>query len=252
MTTSDPAPVPPEFQDSKPVPSQEDLPVLIRDKRTGDIWLVLMIVFFPSLYYAFADLIWPDLRPARPPVVYSAFSMLVSLAGWAALVVFLIDRSGQPYSRYGLGRPKWAIDLTLGFVLMMIPFQMSGIVYSFTDVIFGSHGASNWHEFSPRSPQTAWECVLIGLEMFAVGFVEELVWRGYLMTRIEEVSGSPWKAILLTSVLFGFNHLYQGPAGVIFTTIDGLMYATVFAYTRRLWPVALGHGLLDLILTIRA
>jgi membrane protease YdiL (CAAX protease family) len=242
---SQPAVAVPSVMTTEPAPA-------VRDLRTGDIWLVLLVVFVPSIYYAFADLIWPDLRPVHPPVVYSSINMLVTLAGYAGLITFLIQRSGQPFSRYGLGRPQWVIDPMLGIVLMMIPLQMAGITYTFTHAIFGSHGESNYREFFSRPPHTPWECALVGLEMFAVGFVEELVWRGYLMTRIEEVSGSRWKAILLTSLLFGFNHLYQGPTGVIFTAIDGFMFATVFAYTRRLWPVALGHGLLDLILTIRA
>lgn len=252
MSLPEPADVPSEPTETGPLPAMDEPVLAVRDQRTGDIWLVLLIVFVPSLYYAFADLIWPNIRPVHPPVVYSATSMLMMLAGYGGLIAFLIHRNGQPLSRFGLGRPNVAIDLTLGFVLMMIPFQLSGIINSFTDTLFGSTGWSNWHEYAPRPPHAAWEYALVGLEMFAVGFVEELVWRGYLMTRIVEVSGSTGKAILITSVLFGFNHLYQGPSGVVSATIDGFMYASVFAFTRRLWPVALGHGLLDLILTIRA
>ena len=88
--------------------------------------------------------------------------------------------------------------------------------------------------------------------MMAIGFVEELIWRGYLLTRIEDVTTSRWEAIAISSLLFGFNHLYQGPIGVIGATIDGVLYGTVFAVTRRIWPIALSHGLYDLILMFRA
>ena len=86
--------------------------------------------------------------------------------------------------------------------------------------------------------------------MMAIGFAEELVWRSYLVTRIEEVTDSTIQAIVLTSLLFGLNHLYQGPMGVVSATLIGAMYASVFSVTRRLWPIALAHGLYDLILSV--
>jgi membrane protease YdiL (CAAX protease family) len=250
MTTSEPVPVPPEFQESQLVPAVADQPVLARDKRTGDIWLVLLIVFVPSLYYAFADLIWPHLRPVHPPVGYSSISMLVMLAGYAGLIAFLIHRSAQSFARYGLGRPRWLIDPVLAVGLALIALQLDRVVHSMLVGMIGPFGDSNWREFFPLPPQRTWEYALVGLEMMAVGFVEEFVWRSYLVTRIEEVTGSKIKAIAYTSLMFGFNHLYQGPAGVIGATIDGVMYGIIFTVTRRLWPIALAHGLYDLILSI--
>lgn len=250
MSISEPDAVPNQSTETGLSPAANEPAPVVRDLRTGDIWLVLLVVFVPSIYYAFADLIWPDLRPAHPPIAYSATSMLVMLAGYAGLIAFLIHRNGQSLARYGLGRPRWVIDPILAVVLALIALQLNQFVQSTLAGVVGPFGATNYQEFFPLPPQRGWEYAIVGLEMMAVGFVEEFVWRSYLVTRIEEVTESKFKAIAYSALMFGFNHLYQGPLGVLGATIDGMMYAIVFSVTRRLWPIALAHGLYDLILSI--
>jgi len=83
-------------------------------------------------------------------------------------------------------------------------------------------------------------------------FMEEMVYRGWLMNRLAELlrfSTNGWMAaVLASSALFGVVHLYQGPSGMIATGLSGLVFAGVYLATdRNLWASILAHGFMDTV-----
>ena len=90
----------------------------------------------------------------------------------------------------------------------------------------------------------------LGLVWTFAAFGEEVGYRGYLMKRAADVFGGTrvgWTVgLLLSSILFGFGHFYKGPAGVIDSSVAGLILATVYLLSGRcLWTAILAHGLID-------
>jgi membrane protease YdiL (CAAX protease family) len=88
---------------------------------------------------------------------------------------------------------------------------------------------------------------------FTAGFLEELLWRGYLMNRLVDLQGKNTKlawviALVGSAIIFGLGHTYQGLGGVVKVTAAGLLFGTAFLTVRRnLWPVIIAHALLDTI-----
>jgi hypothetical protein len=83
-------------------------------------------------------------------------------------------------------------------------------------------------------------------------FGEEVSYRRYLLGRAAEALGGTtlayWTALVLASILFGFGHYYQGPAGVFTTACDGFMIGAVYLLMKRnLWVAVFAHGLIDTI-----
>jgi len=83
-------------------------------------------------------------------------------------------------------------------------------------------------------------------------FGEEISYRRYLLGRAADLgNGSTlahWLALIYVSVLFGFGHYYQGPAGVFTTACDGFMIGAAYLLSRRnLWVAVLTHGFVDTI-----
>jgi membrane protease YdiL (CAAX protease family) len=70
------------------------------------------------------------------------------------------------------------------------------------------------------------------------GFMEELMFRGILFRWIEEFGGS-WLALLLSSALFGFAHIWNPGSGVIATSFvaveAGVLLGGAYMLTRNLW-----------------
>jgi Type II CAAX prenyl endopeptidase Rce1-like len=61
----------------------------------------------------------------------------------------------------------------------------------------------------------------------------------------------PWTvnltlALLISSVIFGFNHLYQGAGGVAGTAIVGFLFGLLFLLTGNLLLPIILHGVMDL------
>jgi membrane protease YdiL (CAAX protease family) len=55
-----------------------------------------------------------------------------------------------------------------------------------------------------------------------------------------------WMAMVAVSVLFGFGHYYKGPAGVIDSTVAGLILGAAYLLSgRNLWTSILAHGFID-------
>ena len=86
--------------------------------------------------------------------------------------------------------------------------------------------------------------------MVAGGWGEETLFRGYLFERLGKLLGeSPWAraaVVLLTSVVFGLLHLHdQGIAGAQQATITGLVFGSIFAATRQIWPLVVAHAAFD-------
>lgn len=81
-------------------------------------------------------------------------------------------------------------------------------------------------------------------------FGEELVYRGYLLTRAADAVGRSQAGYLLSmilvAVLFGFGHYYKGPAGILDSTYSGLLLGCAYLVCgRNLWAPILAHGISD-------
>ncbi|MEL1251440.1 CPBP family intramembrane glutamic endopeptidase [Aurantiacibacter gilvus] len=93
---------------------------------------------------------------------------------------------------------------------------------------------------------------VIGVAWFAAGLGEELLWRGFLMDRLERIGGlrgKVWLVLVVQAVLFGLPHLYQGWGGVIVTGMVGLLLGWVRIMQRgNLWAVVIAHAMVDTIM----
>ncbi len=90
---------------------------------------------------------------------------------------------------------------------------------------------------------------LVGVWVTAA-FGEEMLVRGFLMNRLADLCGQTklgWTlALLASSGLFGLQHFYQGPAGMLQTGAVGLLFGGIYlAVGRNLWVTILAHGYID-------
>lgn len=83
----------------------------------------------------------------------------------------------------------------------------------------------------------------VGGTIFVAAMLEEIFFRGFLFQRVEEVVGSFW-ALVAVSTLFGGLHLFNqgaGPLTVISVTLIGALWTAVFVASRNLWVVGFHH-----------
>jgi membrane protease YdiL (CAAX protease family) len=82
---------------------------------------------------------------------------------------------------------------------------------------------------------------------FCIAFSEELSMRAYLVPRLEDLLRSKVGSVVLSSLLFSAYHIYKGTHGLTVAFLFGLVFASYFSLSRRLWPVMVAHGAWDLV-----
>lgn len=95
----------------------------------------------------------------------------------------------------------------------------------------------------PRNrPELGWGAAL----SLNAGVSEELLFRLALPALLVIVTGEPISAFLLAALVFGLLHAYQGPVGVIATTLVGLVFTAIYVVTGSIVVVMALHALFDL------
>jgi membrane protease YdiL (CAAX protease family) len=86
---------------------------------------------------------------------------------------------------------------------------------------------------------------LLLLSSMLTGYCEELFFRSYLMRRLGQ-AGIPrlWTAII-SAILFGSGHGYQGIVGLVSGSLLGLFFAWRWTGSENIHEIAIGHGLFD-------
>jgi membrane protease YdiL (CAAX protease family) len=172
-----------------------------------------------------------------------ALSTLVSLP--AVTLTTWIARKGldrRSFRSLGLVRGKdWQRDLLVGFA---IPIPLFGLIY-LVELGAGWLDFQSWGWAERGVLTTGVGVLLLLLGFVAVGFYEELLFRGYYLQNLRD-GINPMIAVFATSAAFGLAHL--GNLNASWTSTLGIFAAGLFlAYawlrTRALWlPIGIHIG----------
>ena len=160
------------------------------------------------------------------------------LAARVGLTAYFVAASGLPLRRFGLVRPRVVRD-TIVFVMAC---AVCGAIWWVGPLIHRGHDAIEGVEGKPVP-----SLFLLCVAYWVVGFGEELLYRGYLITRLKQLFSSDFQVLILSSLIFGSVHAYQGLPGMAMTALFGLAFGFLFMRTRTLWPLAVAHAGEDLI-----
>ena len=95
--------------------------------------------------------------------------------------------------------------------------------------------------------------ILAVLSMLLVGYVEEVLFRGFLFKALLKKDG-PKPAILISAITFGIGHIVNLLAGqasletaaqVVFAIAWGMIFTVAFYKSGSLWPCIVAHGLVN-------
>ncbi len=169
-----------------------------------------------------------------------------------AIVATFANRKAGGFRGLGMRSPgSWpkllATTLVYGVVIQV----------AFTVVIEPALGKLTGSEVDISAFDSMRGNVVVSLMMLAVGwivggFLEELTFRGFVMTRVRGALGSGswvvWVAILAGCVPFGLAHFYQGPAGMITTGLIGFLLGVVYVrHEYNLWYSVFTHGFVNTV-----
>jgi len=100
-------------------------------------------------------------------------------------------------------------------------------------------------KFLPPDSAVPW--IILILSCVSTGYLEESYFRFYLLSKREEMGIGPHRAILISTLLFSFSHIYEGPWGFLNAALSGVVLAYIFQRFRSLHGIAITHALYNIL-----
>jgi uncharacterized protein len=97
-------------------------------------------------------------------------------------------------------------------------------------------------QLTQLAPANGIEIASWGLLCLIVGFSEELIFRGYLQSQGIALLPSVPIALILTAVIFGAAHGYQGLRGIVLISVYGALFSIIALLRKNLFPGMLAHA----------
>jgi membrane protease YdiL (CAAX protease family) len=90
-----------------------------------------------------------------------------------------------------------------------------------------------------------WTISVLVLQAIKNAVLEEVIVVGYLMRRLDRLGLRPSTVLIISAVLRGSYHLYQGVGPGFANLVMGLVFGAYFRRTGRVLPLIVVHTLLD-------
>ena len=98
---------------------------------------------------------------------------------------------------------------------------------------------------SMLAPHTWGALAIFVLLSCTAGFVEELVFRGYLQRQVGALAGNIYIGAVTSALVFGAGHGYEGVRRMVLIFFFGLMFSALVLWRRNLRSAMIGHALFD-------
>ncbi|MGA3227903.1 MAG: CPBP family intramembrane glutamic endopeptidase [Acidobacteriaceae bacterium] len=180
------------------------------------------------------------------------------LSLWTMAIVSWFWRGGVVFPAWhGMIGPSWLFSspwrtwtlhvVLVGFFVLALAPGMHCLIQPKRIVAY----TRAYEKFAFFLPHTQRERLLFALLSVSAGVCEEWLFRGFVLQTLHGTTRLPWiAALLLSSMLFGWNHLYLGSRELVMTTVIGLALGLVTISNGGLVLPMILHTFLDLQLLI--
>lgn len=185
-------------------------------------------------------------------LTYQLLDIIFALVPVLLVIYFLTDHrqsvsgdgsnAGSAFRKLGFNFERPGRDLLQGLglaVLIGIPslgLYAAGRALGITTAIIPSALDAYW-----------WTVPVLILSAMRHAVVEEVIVVGYLLNRFGKFGWSVPLSIMVSSLLRGTYHLYQGFGPFIGNVVMGVVFAWLYTRTRRVMPLVIAHALLDIV-----
>jgi membrane protease YdiL (CAAX protease family) len=160
-------------------------------------------------------------------------------------------RQAWPWASIGLDRPASAWRLAGQSLLALL----AGWSAALAAMVLATRGLG-WapidaSRFAALEGDVVRLAGMLALSWTCAAFGEEVLFRGFLQSRLRALFGVRRQAGVLAALaqalLFGLAHAYQGPTGMLMSGAIGLAFGLLMLRFRSLWPLVLAHGVIDTV-----
>ena len=240
---------------SEPQPSQESqvsYPAVSQPKNQliAPVWHTIVIVGF-LLLNSYGG------RPSQHLIAVNArerlFLYALTFVVQLAVVLFIwfgISRKGLKMRELIGGRWAKPIDFLIDVGVAALFWLVSTILRGAISIALGlidihnPQGQLNEMKQSVAVivPRSGLELTLFILLVIFAGIFEEIIFRGYLQRQLGALARNIWVGIILSGILFGAGHGYQGARQMVVIGIWGVMFGVLVVLRKSLRPGMITHA----------
>ena len=206
-------------------------------RKTLLLWVIVVLSLLLVLKALFS--IWTE---------YNAG--ILSLCLTFIITTFALKKHGISWADMGLKRPA-SFKKTFYILLLLIVVTLATALLSvFIAKAFfvKPEESARFAGLAGNLPLTLWY-ILLG--WVVGGFIEELIYRAFLISAIQRILGDSTVAtliaILIPGIIWAARHIYfKGAYGAVFMFFSSLVFGLFYIMSKRnLWPNIILHGFIN-------
>lgn len=211
--------------------------------------IVVLVGYVPLYLFA----LWSHLSE-RVITLRELFLYPLLLGGGNVLLILLLYKyvCGERLASLHLKPGRWYTDLAVGILLSLLSFGVQMLQTVFQSSLFPSSSGPAAPELITLFNGIANNPLLLAVWLGPVVWIgvaafEELS-RVFMLNRLWKIWPRPfarWLFLIVSALLFGLVHIYQGPVSVLFVSVQGLLYGWYYLRYGRVWPLIISHGIYD-------
>lgn len=211
-------------------------------------WIYLIVGFLGAILGLYGVVSFNQFVLMSLPLGLRMISMIFVYWLIALIPIIVMFVNKDKLVDYGFSKDKMKFQIIVG---VLIGIAMS-VILTLIPHLFG------FGEYvdSGKRYQFLWQFIYeIFYCIFAVGFVEEFVFRGFVYKKIKNISQKDMIAIIASSILFGVFHLFSGNIiQMLMTACIGVFFCFCRLKVKNCSTLSLiiAHGVYDALITVLA
>ena len=212
-------------------------------KRLGDL-LDILIISAPVCMLAYGSPLLGTSPNLSAMLIHLGY-LLMMVVGWRVLKM-----RGSGWREIAFARPEsWSRTLLSAAVtaiaLLFLILAVQFVFLNLPGVEIAPVDDSRFESLAGNLPMFL---ILLVLTWTTNAFGEEMFFRAVLINKLGNIFGHTklgWTlAVIGSSVAFGLTHFHEGPLGIVYTTVGGLVLGWIYFRTgrRNLWVTVIAHG----------
>ncbi|MCL2014742.1 MAG: CPBP family intramembrane metalloprotease [Defluviitaleaceae bacterium] len=187
------------------------------------------------------------------PLVPSIVNVILFPVGWWFLLlsptVILMVKDKERPRDIGFTKKKLPRQILLGIALA------AGLLVVFSVGVPWLLGLVEWHWGGADQIDVGFIFLSLAYNTLVVGLIEEVIYRGHMFKKLQDIHAAPWFAVLISALAFGAFHIpsfviigqpllpASGWFYVFMATMAGVAYGLCRAKGATMVTLILSHGI---------
>lgn len=209
-----------------------------RLRAAADLGILALLILIGYLAVGYASAMLPTQDERLVALVGTLAIGLLAILVCAGLV----KMHRQPMSSIGWRADRGAWDAAIGLFALAGIYALGMMLAMTLTIVYPEllgQPSEAQQAIEESFPRLSWTWLLP--TTLIVALWEEVVFRGFLLTRLQAILRRWWLTVPLGTAIFALPHFYEGSLAMVMVAFIGLVMSLLFVWRRSLVPAVMLH-----------